>query len=246
MASSASEQEVSIAVVGKYGAGEESLAKILAPTNTIKNTSSSSETCFVFTPIELREGRRRNSQALAGLRQVDVLVYCLSVDPDLKYKSANRSIMRSIQEVFGKDIWKQCILAFTFSNVIWNKILKRNKYNRSKAIVWYRKHLQKYADMFRMGLAELEVTANVKVVFNVDVAPTDLTTVTIPAIPVGEDLEDQVIPEVCRITQDAGRPVQDVHIEAWREVLLIEIHRIYRGKFPITFKASLSNSCFPT
>ena len=227
-ASSSSEQERTyVAFVGKHGAGEESLVNLLCPSTNEDATAS-----MIFTPIKLKEGRQRNKQALEDLGKVDILVYCLSVDPDLKFKSANPSIMRSIQDVYGEDIWKRCILAFTFSNVVWKKILKKNNFNASKAIIWYRKHLQKYADLFRKGLAEMQVTANVKVAFDIDLVPGDLATVTIPAIPVGEDLEDQVLPKVPRITQDAtSKPIQDIYIEAWRDVLLIEIDRKYKGNY---------------
>ena len=216
-ASSVSEQEtVSVVCVGKHGAGENSLVETLVPPSEGDNSSKNGR-CFEFAPIELGEVRQRNKDILERIGKVDILVYCLSIDPDLKFKSANPSMIRSLQEVFGKDIWKQCILAFTSSNAVWNKILKRNNYSRSKAFLWYRKHLCKYANLFKKALADLGVTVNVRVVFDIDVAPRDLTTVTIPAIPVGEDLEDL----------DLHDAIQDT----WSDVLMTEIRRKYRGKF---------------
>ena len=129
-------KEVIIAVAGKSGAGKMSLAnKILGRKIEIKiSPDPTTEKCEIL--LDINEGIRltiidnpglmtgkekkriQELLCLCSRRQffLHLLLYCVPVAPTAKFKDCNPQIMKSLQSKFGKGIWKNCIIAFTFAN----------------------------------------------------------------------------------------------------------------------------------
>lgn len=158
---------VKIVLAGKSGAGkttlirtlfdmkddtEEDSAKVVSAGHL---TTEYSKTTFtrhgvtieVTDTIGLVEEKDQRKQELIKLAEftggrADILVYCLSVDPAVKFRYSNPGIMQSLQETFGKSIWRQCIVALTFSNNAWDRINKKKKGSKKDVIISnYKQHI---------------------------------------------------------------------------------------------------------
>lgn len=105
-----------------------------------------------------KERLRKLSDHTKG--EADLLVYCVPVDPSSKFNDANPAIMQLLQDAHGKDIWKQCIIVFTFSNYAWDRNRKKN--SKEDALSKYKRHINNYAAKVRDELANLNV-CNVEV-----------------------------------------------------------------------------------
>jgi GTPase SAR1 family protein len=220
LADSSSISKVSIVLAGKSGAGKTTLMKTLFDvekddtkilsadhlttehsTSTFSRHGITIEVTDTIGLVEREEERRRELRRLAEHTEgkADVMVYCLSVDPAVKFNYANPGIMRSLQALFGRRIWTQCIVALTFSNAAWDrvkKLMKKKKKNDGEIISTYKKHLEEYVSMFSKELEKLGVDATVKPIFGNRHEPTDSSQPTILAIPVGEDPDDEVLPDL--------------------------------------------------
>ena len=112
---------------------------------------------------------------------LDLLLYCVPVTPASKFGDHNPKIMESIQTEFGKDIWKNCIIAFTFANFI----VKKKTYE-----AYIKKYAQEFNDelLQKLGVQDIKV----KTIFEID-DEQNLENVII-AVPVGDDDNDEVMP----------------------------------------------------
>ena len=114
-----------------------------------------------------------------------LLLYCVPVSPSAKFEDCNPQIMKSLQSKFGKGIWKNCIIAFTFAN-----------HARRGTDEQYKEYIQNYARKFN---EELQKNLNVedmrvKTIFELD-QEQNLDNVII-AVPVGDKDDDEVIPGI--------------------------------------------------
>lgn len=117
--------------------------------------------------------------------KTDILVYCIPVCFGSKFGYGNPAILQSLQKAFGKDEWKHCIVVFTFSNLVWDRIMKRTS-NKNEAITIYKQYLQEHSALFSRELTKLKVPdMKVETVFDCQLQPPALT--TIPAIPAGDE-----------------------------------------------------------
>jgi GTPase SAR1 family protein len=218
LADSSSISKVSIVLAGKSGAGKTTLMKTLFDvekddtkilsadhlttehsTSTFSRHGITIEVTDTIGLVEREEERRRELRRLAEHTEgkADVMVYCLSVDPAVKFNYANPGIMRSLQALFGRNIWNRCIIALTFSNNAWDRSKKLMKNKKNDEVVFtYKKHLEEYVSMFSKELEKLGVDATVKPIFGNRHEPTDSSQPTILAIPVGEDPDDEVLPDL--------------------------------------------------
>ena len=162
--------------------------------------------------------------------KVDLLVYCMTVDPSCKFADGNPNIMRSLQEAFGKEIWKHCVLIFTFSNRVWDWYEKNQGGAREhERINMYEDFMRQYADRFRTELQKLRVQhVNVETVLTLNMDPPRAGHTTIPAIPAGDLARDRVMPrfEPTRIlirNRDHPGNRREVDIKDWRDVIFVEI-----------------------
>ena len=130
---------INVTFVGKNGAGKSTLVNALAPEKALISERKSERKCeeqfyLLMEGSSMTEGKIKNKKAFEWLSKnynTDLFIYCLSIDPDVKFNYANPSIMWALQEVFGKNVWKKCILAFTFSNKIWERIKKKKQAGKS-------------------------------------------------------------------------------------------------------------------
>ena len=124
-----------VVLVGKSGAGKTIPRESVFKTETTQSytvnseamTSCNSKTVFrgenlqiIDTPglggsyNEISEKLREISTSTEG--RADLLLYCVSVGPDSKFEDTNPEIMQCLTDVFGKKLWKHCMLVFMFSN----------------------------------------------------------------------------------------------------------------------------------
>ena len=240
----AEQKEVNIVLAGKSGAGKSTLAlnilhfrreeglcvghgtkKCEAQENTVNGI-----TIRVTDTVGLGDKKRQRKKELKKMSQytkgrADLLVYCISVYPSSKFEDGNPSIMKSLQDAYGRAIWKQCFVVFTFSNATWDW-LKKNTVDEDEAIAKYKKYLLEHATMFKEELKKLKVNVNIREVFGfqTEFRPDDQPTIV--AIPAGQEPNDPVLPDVIgparfyRLDQSLQIDISD-----WTEVLFIEIVR---------------------
>lgn len=244
-------KEISIVFTGRSGAGKSTLisnmfdiemkgGKLVSPKSITKNhytvvTTENDVTLMITDTIGLQQGKEKDClKKLAkhmqeqGKGRTDILVYCLPVNPSSKFELQNIDIMQSLQDAFGRDIWKQVLVVFTFSNAAWDRFKKKGK-TKSKAevISQYVEHIQLYGKLFEEQLKKMKVP-NVSVdtkINNLPREPPPENQTTIPAIPAGDDPEDEVLlyveqKNIMLINPTAGRLRQ---VRDWRDVLFTEM-----------------------
>ena len=59
----------------------------------------------------------------------DLLVYCMPVSQGTKFVHQNPKMMENLDSVFGKDIWKKCVVVATCSNLVWDHTHRRNLFD---------------------------------------------------------------------------------------------------------------------
>ena len=211
-------KQVYIVVVGRGGTGKSTLVENIfdvEPDDTLfpdVGTIESYKSClkngieFVVTDTPGLGGYRHSRDSsvremskyirdnLQG--RTDLLLFCISVGPRARFDSdGNPQIMESLQNAFGRRIWKQCVVAFTFSNYTLNW-MEKNYPPKEAALNQYRDHIQKYATNFEKELRNLKVyDVTVKTPFS---TPGELPKghTEIMAIPAGDDPKDTVFPGV--------------------------------------------------
>ena len=157
------------------------------------------------TAIHIIDGWKQNE----GL---DVLVYCMPVSPGCKFHDGNPELMKSLQNIYGKEIWEHCVVVFTFSNLAWDRINSRNSDPESTSAM-YKEYIEKYLDLFRKELVtNLGVSIDTATVFSTGDQH------TIPAIPAGDAPQDPVLPGVISSS------------EGWRDRILKEFMNRRSGK----------------
>ena len=207
-------KDVNIVFVGKSGAGksvlknnileiEEDLqicAGHITDDYSTEKVEKHGVTITITDTVGLEGGKEQCKRSLEKMSRhvnkhgtVDLLMYCLPVDPSSKFND-QLVIMESLHEAFGEDI---CIIVFTFSNLILDRIRKKKGVS-SEATALYEDHIKDYASKFEDQLTQMKVrNIQVKTVFDLPLEtpqPADLT--TIMAIPAGDEPEDQVLPGI--------------------------------------------------
>ena len=243
-------KEVKIVLAGKSGAGKTTLARNIlgfeeklefsaGPLTQECDTQEATKndiTVRVTDTIGLGQqegGRRKELKKLFRHTkgEADLLVYCIPVDPSSKFECTNPAIMKSIQDAYGKDIWKHCIIVFTFSNITVYRFLEKMR-DRDQAFSSYKNHLLAHATRFRKELERLKVKdVNIKTVFGFETEDTtdDPTATAIVAVPAGDKPDDPVLPDFKDPTSFrlSTNPEESIRIDItdWREILFIEIIR---------------------
>ena len=105
---------------------------------------------------------------------VDLLVLCISVLPHEKFSyDHNREIkiMKCLHNNFGRDIWKRCVIVFTFSNQLLGQI-KCTTRNENETREAFKAQLQETMDAVQDELSQLDrqIVAEVdpRTIFNWD------------------------------------------------------------------------------
>jgi hypothetical protein len=242
-------KEVSIVLVGKSGAGKSTLARnILDYRREVEFCASHiTENCdtheatrngvtvkvtdtvgLEVKPQSTRRGLKKLYKHTSG--KADLIVFCIPVDPSSKFRDSNPAIMKSLQDAYGKDIWKQCIIAFTFSNLTLDR-MKRKLGDDDNAIAWYKDLLLEHTTKFRAELERLKVkNINLRLVLGFETDTMSEDPATIVAIPTGDEPGDPILTDFKDPTsftiRDSGLPEEmRIDITDWREVFFIEIIR---------------------
>ena len=160
---------------------------------------------------------------------VDLLIYCIPVSPASKFNDAQPDIMQSLQDAFDHNIWKHCLIVFTFSNIALNHIKDKRKGNDDRAIEDYKKHINNFTEKVRAELTKLHVQqVSVKTVLDLPLeAPQPEDHTTIMAIPAGYNQEDQVLPGIqyeFPYEDQEGLPLK------WTDVIFNEIVKLSKAE----------------
>ena len=160
---------------------------------------------------------------------VDLLIHCIPVDPSSKFIDTQPDIMQSLQDAFDHNIWKHCIIVFTFSNQALSRIKEKLKGNDDKAKEIYKKHINDFTDKVRAELIKLHVQqVSVKTMFDLPLeAPQIADHTTIMAIPAGDNPEDQVLPGIQYELQYKDQ--EDLPLK-WTDVLFNEIVKLSKAE----------------
>lgn len=241
---------INFAFVGKIGAGKSALKsnifpqdedndvlpnEIISPDHITNKYSTRDyvqhgETIKITDTIGLQGAKGNIKSKLKSLAKhmkkhgnVDLIVYCIPVDPSSKFDDVQPHIMQSLQDAFDDNIWKHCIIVFTFSNQALDRTKKKLKGNNDRAIETYKKHIKDYADKVRAELTKLRVRqVSMKTVFDLPLeAPQPADHTTIMAIPAGDEPEDQVLPGV-----QYELPYQEDLPLKWTDVIFNEIVKL--------------------
>ena len=200
-------QEVRAFSVGKSGAGKTTFMNNFfgLPQDLLKPSTTDCETVrlekhgikLVLTDT-IGGDRAESKRHLKLLKQryeggmPSLFFYCISVDTSSKFEDGNPAIMKTLQDIFGRGIWKHCWLIFTFSNVAWKRCLESSRNNDSKALEKYKRYLKQCGSLFEQELNKLGVRdIIVRTTFDEDQA-TPQGKFKIMALPAGEMEDDKV------------------------------------------------------
>jgi hypothetical protein len=244
-----STKEVNIVIAGTPGAGKTTLAinifgfkvsEELAPTekcDTLTNTRHGITVNIIDTVgLGTRKEKRKFKQHTRG--HADLLVYCVPVNPGSRFDFGNPAIMKSLQSVYGKEIWKHCILVFTFSNTLLNYFKKKSTEDEVDTIeAKYKSYLLKYTTLFKEELEKLKnKDFEIKPVVDFETEGTPENpiatpiatpagyeadgTTTILALPAGDEQGDEVHLNFQR-SKFKNPQLEEIDETDWRDILLI-------------------------
>ena len=153
---------VTIVVLGERGAGKSSLLSNIFPelpyprkaysTYQAYSVTKNDITLKVVDSIGLAHDESVRKQQLKELahytnNKADLVVFCIPVEPGTKFVTDTPQIMESLQRAFGKNIWRHCLVVFTFSNLAW-ELVKADK----DAVKQYKDHIKQYTTLFQQDL----------------------------------------------------------------------------------------------
>ena len=240
---------IRIIFVGKSGAGKSTLMRSLFDIDTGEPDIISSDS--VTTEIKTYEQQKNDVTILATdtkgmtddsdeetLKELaekvqtqgkfDFLVFCLPIfGPGSRFKSHCPTI-RLLQKVFGKNIWRHCLIAFTFSN----EVLRNLKKKRSKKIESdYEHYLDSICKKFQDQLKSIsDKSITVKKIFDLYESNEETENIIL-AIPAGDegkdDEENEILPgfkeKAINITIKGTNKQGNIIIKDWKDVMFIEM-----------------------
>lgn len=210
------ESEVCVIPVGSTGAGKTTLIKNLFDIKEDYHQNTVIKRGITFRIVTLGETGQQQRQQIE--LTTDIVVYCVSVNPSDKFNHGNPATMQWLQDTYGKDIWKRCVIAFTFSNIAWDWNYRRyntDRYSNFVDVARYKQYIVHYATKFQEELKRLNVQdISVKVAFGFSPSSKDQTTIV--GVPVGEELDDPVLPDNTYTSKSEWN---------WKEALTMEIIR---------------------
>ena len=198
-------KDIKVVLAGKSSSGKTTLFKALCgkkaeeplsahPTTTkVKDKSRKKNGVTIHIIDTPALGSSREQSQVEG--EIDLILYCLPVTPGLRFEDENPEIMKCLQDAYTEEVWKKCVIIFTFSNQVWDRI-NQSAADQEAKIRQYTEYLTKYAESFRKQLGELKVKDIVmSTIFDEDSVDSDQDH-TIMAIPAGKVPSDPVLPGV--------------------------------------------------
>ena len=206
-------EAVKIVLAGKCGAGKTTLLATLLglPKDSIKMTAKADtksaqywrttrngvDLIIIDTP-----GYEEGFKDLPIISEYDVLLYCLPVAPSVKFHDSNPIIMKELQVKCGKNIWKHCVVALTFSNTVCKK-------------KDYKTYIKEFMTEFKLRLKEIGVR-DIEVKSILEQHP-DSKTIDIVAIPAGDEPNDEVLPPEVTLHEESDGWVDEIFFEILRK-----------------------------
>lgn len=196
-------REINIILAGKKRAGKSTLLRNLIGENDNKENISVQISEEVHCGSVSRNGTTFNIFDMPGSseqfdyssqqlkQEFDLLVLCIPVHPGAKFHDGSPAMMRSLQDAYGKKIWKHSIVVFTFSNAAWDHIK-----DEAGATETYTDYIKDYMNEFQIELATQLMVEDLTTKTIFDLSEVGLTKHHILAIPAGQSLHDQILPEV--------------------------------------------------
>ena len=201
-------KQATIVVVGRSAAGKSTLInKVFLKSENTGTLKATPDTEILQTYTETRHGINLTIVDTVGLSQdekekkqqiqdlskytsgkADLVLFCIPVGPTTRFPTDNPQIMRTLQSSFGKDIWKHCLVVFTFSNQAWDHVK-----SKSDAVAEYKQYIHQYTVQFTKELQKLDVPLDTTVKTIFESANDRPTIVTIPA---GYETRDPVLPGI--------------------------------------------------
>ena len=208
--------DVTIVFVGQSGAGKSTLINGLLNDPKQERPSSRSVTTRnrvqrmraqehgvtleIYDTVGLEGDPEENQKLLQDLskstgNRADLVVFCIPVQPGARFNICTPGIMDALLKAYGKEVWKHCIFAFTFSNNAWRHFEEETK-TSIEVIKKYKDYIQEFTDDIQKKLTRMGVTdVIVKTPFNQNRANQPGAFLTM-AISAGYRIDDKVLPGI--------------------------------------------------
>ena len=185
-----SSSAVTVLLVGKRGAGKTVLCKNLLGREIGKDTSKIEKMTIekegtIIHVIDTPGSEEYFKKSAKETKlEFDLLILCIPVSQTSKFHEGNPETMQWLQNYYGKDIWRRCILVFTFSNMAWDYMHSLHQEPQRAYTDYIRKCLQSFQ-------AELRKKTDVQAVLAWDDGGEDYSRIL--AIPAGIQSQDPVL-----------------------------------------------------
>ena len=213
--------EVTIVLAGRSGAGKSTLCNLLLSLEEEIPLKATPDTLTPKSHETTKHGVKITIIDTPGFvnkdlndpqKKFSVLLFCISVDPALKFADSNPDIMQKLQLMYGKDVWKHCVVVFTFSN----RALERSKkgHSEEESIVSYTRYLHEFTKCFEKEIfIKLGISGVTAKSCDSSHTPSETSIATIPA---GHNKEDQVLPGV-RLHKGSTGWIDEIFFEMVRK-----------------------------
>ena len=151
--------DIIVVLAGRNGSGKTRLLKNLLGGDLNEDITSASvkteadvrHTTYNGTTICLINAptlRNKIDTSSKHLQEFDLLVLCIPISPSSRFQEGNPDLMRSLQDAYGRGIWKHCIIVFTYSNQAWAHTQHQYSHQPASAIATYTGYIESYIESY--------------------------------------------------------------------------------------------------